>query len=79
MKGGVHGALALKGEIEGLALVGQLADLLVLHASPLQLAQKVLFARVLLRPADLLLRLLQRRLALGRFGGQRSVSLFGVY
>jgi hypothetical protein len=75
---GVHGALALEGEIEGLAFVGQLANLLVLHASPLQLAQQILFTCVLLRPTNLLLRLLQRRLALRRFGRQWGVSLFGV-
>jgi hypothetical protein len=80
MKTSIHRLFLLEGNVQGFALVSQLADLLVFHPVAVQLGKGVQLAGFLSRPSHLLLGLLHGGFLLGGFGEKGDISLFrGIF
>ena len=66
MKTSIHSLLFLVSNVQRLAFIRQLTNLLVLHPISLELGKGVQLASLLPRPSHLLLGLLKSRFLLGR-------------
>ena len=74
MKTSIHSLLFLVGNVQCLAFIRQLTNLLVLHPISLELGKGVQLASLLPCPSHLLLGLLESRFLLGRLWREGNIS-----